>query len=131
MQKIPEKLKERLNGECSDTFKNRYFGRFFTGDVTVRYDDSVHTFSIHLGYVVAVQAGVPITGIDIGVAGSAEDWKEFSDRKSLSVSTNKMNPHNLTLQGSPLRVRQNFNAVAYLCRVFSEILESVGEKNKG
>jgi hypothetical protein len=130
MNKVAETLRERLNGECSDSFKNRYFGRFFTGDVTIRHDDEVHTFSIHLGDVIAVRSGVPITGIDIGVAGAAEDWNEFADRKSLSVSTNKMNPHNLTVQGSPLRVRQNFNALAYFCRVFSEILETVGDKNK-
>jgi hypothetical protein len=130
MQKIAETLRDRINGDCADTFKNRYFGRFFTGDMTLRHDDATYTYSIHCGDVVAIRAGVPITGIDIGVSGAAIDWQTFSARRSLTVSTNKMNPHTLTLHGAPLRLRQNFNALAYLCRVFSEILDAAGTANK-
>lgn len=131
MMKVAEELRHRLNGACSDNFANRYYGRFFSGDITVKYDDIVFTLSVHDGNVIAVRNGIPITGVDLGVSGSTEDWTEFGVRKSLSVSTNKMNPHNLTLMGSPLRTRQNFSALAYLCRVFSEILETNGAELRG
>lgn len=124
MMEIAEELGRKLNGECSDKFANVYYGRFFTGDMTVKYDGAAFTLSMHNGKVVATVEGVPITGIDLGVSGSKEEWDQFAIRKSLSVSTNRMNPHNLTLLGAPLRTRQNFNALAYLCRVFSEIVES-------
>jgi hypothetical protein len=126
MLKLAERLRDRLNGECAESFRDKYYGRFFTGDITVKYDAAAFTLSVHLGKVIAVQKGIPVTGVDLGVSGGAEDWKEFGDRKSLSVSLNSMNPHNLSLTGAPLRTRQNFNALAYLCRVFSEILESGG-----
>lgn len=128
MEKLAEMLRDRLNGDCAETFREKYYGRFFSGDMSVKYDAQVFTLSIHQGKVVAVQQGTPITGVDIGVGGGAEDWQEFSHRKSLSVSLNSMNPHNLSLMGAPLRTRQNFNALAYLCRVFSEILEAGGLK---
>ena len=130
MIKTIEELGRRLNEECADKFANQYFGRFFTGDMTLKYDDEAFTLSLHRGKVIAVQAGVPNTGIDLGVAGAAADWAQFAERKSLTVSTNKMNPNNLTLLGAPLRTRQNFNPLAYLCRVFSEVLEEQGTAGK-
>lgn len=131
MQNVHERLRERLNGDAAETFKNRYYGRFFTGDMTLRHGAMVFTLSFHLGDVVAARPGVPITGVDLGVSGETADWDWFADRKSLSVSTTKINPNNLTVQGSPLRIRQNFNALAYVCRVFSEVLETSNEAVEG
>ncbi|MDJ0931704.1 hypothetical protein [Breoghania sp.] len=86
--------------------------------------------SVHLGKVVAVQEGIPNTGIDLSVEGKAVCWAEFCDRKSLTVSTNTINPNTLTLLGAPLRTRQNFNPLAYLCHVFGEVLEDQGIVSK-
>lgn len=126
MLEVAEKLKDLLNGDFSQNFKEKYYGKFLTGDITVKYNENTCTLSFHNGVVVAVRNGIPNTGVDLGIAGTTADWKQFGIRKSLSISTNKMNPHNLSLLGAPLRTRQNFNALAYLCRVFSQILEDGG-----
>jgi hypothetical protein len=123
MMDIMLKLKNRLNGPDADTFANTYYGRVLIGDITLKYDDEVYTFSVHNGKIIDVTKGIPLTGVDLGVSGAKKDWDQFSTRKSLTVSTNKMNPNCLTHMGTPLRTRQNFNAVAYMCKVFSEILE--------
>ncbi len=119
------RLKDRLNGPDADTFSNTYYGRVLVGDITLKYDEEVYTFSVHKGKIIDVIPGIPLTGIDLGVAGAKKDWDQFAIRKSLTVSTNKMNPNCLSHMGTPLRTRQNFNAVAYMCRVFAEILEGV------
>ncbi|MCW2306344.1 hypothetical protein [Rhodobium gokarnense] len=123
MQDVMLKLKDRLNGPDADTFANKYYGRVLTGNITLKYDEEVYTFAVHNGKIIDVTAGIPLSGVDLGVSGAKKDWDQFAVRKSLTVSTNKMNPNCLAHMGAPLRTRQNFNAVAYLCRVFAEILE--------
>ena len=117
------KLKDRLNGPDAETFAKTYYARVLVGDITLKYDAEVYTLSVHNGTIIDVIAGIPLTGVDLGVSGAKKDWDQFAIRKSLTVSTNKMNPNCLAHLGTPLRTRQNFNAVAYLCRVFAEILE--------
>lgn len=61
--------------------------------------------------------------MDIGVTGSREAWDFFPNvRRSLSaaMSTHVEDPNNNLVQvGTPLRLRQNFNPLAEVCRVYS------------
>lgn len=116
-----KELQELINGVESDKFLNYYYGRYFTGDITLIEDDAATTLSFHKGRCIAVEDGVPNTGIDVGIKGTKAEWDKFSTHKSLSVATNKGNDLNLTTLGGPIRFRQNFNVVAQLIRVYAGI----------
>jgi hypothetical protein len=112
-------LKDKINNEASDRFLNFYYGKFFSGDITLIEDEEIWTLAFYKGKCINVEQGIPNTGIDIGVQGTKEDWDKFKRHKSLSVATNKGNTNNLTILGGAIRVRQNFNVVAQLIRVYS------------
>lgn len=114
-------LQALINGTEAEKFLNYYYGRYFTGDITLIEDGDATTLSFHKGRCVAVEDGIPNTGIDVGVQGSKAEWDKFCTHKSLSVATNKGNDLNLTTLGSPIRFRQNFNVVAQLIRVYAGI----------
>lgn len=116
-----QQLQEAINGEEAEKFLNFYYGKFFSGDITLTEDDTVFTLSFHNGKLIAIEEGLPNSGLDIGVLGSKKEWDRFSTHKSLSVATNKGNPDNLTTQGGAIRFRQNFNVVAQLIRVWAGI----------
>jgi len=115
------KLKEVINTTEADVFLKYYYGRFFTGDITLIEDEDSVTLSFHNGKCIAVEEGIPNTGIDVGVKGSKIEWEKFNTHGSLSVATNRGNEHNLTTLGGAIRFRQNFNVVAQLIRVFAKI----------
>lgn len=116
-----EELKTLINGEEADKFLNYYYGKFFTGDITLIEGDVTYTLSFHKGKVVDIEEGVPNTGIDVGIQGTTEEWDKFATHKSLSVATNKGNDLNLTTLGGAIRFRQNFNVIAQLIRVYAGI----------
>ena len=115
------KLKDLMNGDESKKFKEFYYGRFFTGDITITDSGETCTLSFHTGDCISVVEGIPLTGVDVGVSGGAVEWEKFCTHKSLSIATNRGNEHNLVLMGGPIRFRQNFNVVAQLIRVYSGI----------
>lgn len=115
------KLQEAINTVEADVFLNYYYGKFFTGDITLIEDEDSVTLSFHKGKCIAVEEGIPNTGIDIGIKGSKVEWDKFCTHKSLSIATNRGNEHNLTTLGGAIRFRQNFNVVAQLIRVFAGI----------
>ncbi len=114
-------LKNKINGEEAELFREFYYGRFFSGDITLCEEDRAATLTFHKGTCIDVAEGIPNTGIDIGVSGSKEDWEKFVTHKSLSVATNRGNSNNLTTLGGAIRFRQNFNVVAQLIRVYASI----------
>ncbi|WP_371364006.1 hypothetical protein SRRS_48950 [Sporomusa rhizae] len=114
-------LQALINGAEAEKFREFYYGKFFTGDITIADSGETATLSFHLGKCVSVVRGVPNTGVDIGVAGAKEDWEKFCTHKSLSVATNRGNTNNLTTMGGAIRFRQNFNVVAQLIRVYAGI----------
>lgn len=116
-----EELRDLINGEEAETFQEYYYGKFFTGDITLIEGDTSYTLSLHKGKVVDIEEGIPNTGIDVGVQGTSEEWDKFATHKSLSVATNKGNDLNLTTLGGAIRFRQNFNVVAQLIRVYAGI----------
>lgn len=116
-----EQLKELINGEEAEKFLNYYYGKFFSGDITLKEENQAYTLTFHKGKCVDIEEGIPNTGIDIGVEGSKKEWDKFSAHRSLSVATNKGNADNLTTLGGAIRFRQNFNVVAQLIRVYAGI----------
>lgn len=116
-----EELKELINGDEAETFLNYYYGKFFSGDITLVEEDQSITLTLHKGKVIDIEEGIPNTGIDVGIEGTTEEWDQFTTHKSLSVATNKGNALNLTTLGGAIRFRQNFNVVAQLIRVYAEI----------
>lgn len=114
-------LKEKINGEEAELFKEFYYGKFFSGDITISEDAETVTLTFHNGTCIDVVKGIPNSGLDIGVSGSKEDWDKFVTHKSLSVATNKGNSNNLKTHGGAIRFRQNFNVVAQLIRVYASI----------
>jgi hypothetical protein len=114
-------LQALINGSEAEKFREFYYGKFFTGDITIVDNGETCTLSFHLGECVSVVKGIPNTGVDIGVSGSKEDWEKFRTHKSLSVATNRGNTNNLTTMGGAIRFRQNFNVVAQLIRVYAGI----------
>lgn len=114
-------LKEKINGEEAELFKEFYYGRFFNGYITLSEDEESVTFTFHKGNCIDVVKGIPNTGLDIGVSGTKEEWNKFMAHKSLSIATNKGNTNNLTTHGGAIRFRQNFNVVAQFIRVYASI----------
>lgn len=114
-------LKEKINSDEAELFKEFYYGKFFNGDITLIEESETVTLTFHKGTCIDVSEGIPNTGVDIGVSGSREDWDKFVTHKSLSVATNKGNSNNLTTLGGAIRFRQNFNVAAQLIRVYASI----------
>lgn len=121
-------VKDRINGAEAENFAERYYGKCFSGRMSLVVGDVVCTYSISRGKIVQAERGIPWDGYDVGVKGSAAAWKSFatSDRKSLSRSTIWPKGESLELMGKPLTVRQSFGALAYLCKVFGDIIEEEG-----
>jgi hypothetical protein len=92
-------LKDKINGEEAELFKEFYYGKFFSGDITIGEESETVTLTFHKGTCIDVVEGIPNTGLDIGVSGSKEDWDKFVTHKSLSVATNKGNSNNLKTHG--------------------------------
>jgi hypothetical protein len=114
-------LQEKINGQEAELFKEFYYAKFFSGDITISEESETVTLSFHNGTCIDVVEGIPNSGLDIGVSGSKEDWEKFATHKSLSVATNKGNSSNLATHGGAIRFRQNFNVVAQLIRVYAPI----------
>jgi pimeloyl-ACP methyl ester carboxylesterase len=125
MIKRLQKVQEYLNNTGSDKFAKECYGKFLTGSITLIDGGATGTLFFRNGRVYDLKEGIPDpeSGVDIGVTGSKEAWDFFpSVRRSLTVatSTHVHDPNNkLTQVGAPLRLRQNFNPLGELCRVYS------------
>lgn len=125
MKKEFEAVAELLNGSEAEEFLERCYGKCFSGRITLISGEDVCTYALVNGKVISTYAGIPWEGYDVGVKGSAQGWKDFRtvDWKSLSRSTIWSKGEGLELLGSPLKVRQSFSALAYLCKVYGDVLE--------
>ena len=125
---MSEKMKavvERINGPEAEEFLERCYGKCFSGQITLINSADICTYSLSHGKIVSTYSGIPWDGYDVGVKGTETAWRSFAtaDCKSLSRSTIWPKGESLELLGQPLRVRQSFSALAYLCKVYGDILE--------
>ncbi len=122
-----EKLQQIVNGPEGESFREFYYGKFFTGTVTLIDGDEKATLSFHQGKIYVIASGIPDTGVDIGVSGTTEAWDAFCGHKSLTVASSRVStdadkPYpRLAQLGGIIRVRQNFNPLAQLCRLYAGI----------
>ena len=114
-------LQETINGPEAEKFLNYYYGKFFSGNITLIEDEEKVTLTLHKGKILEVVDGIPSEGYDVGVQGTKAAWDKFCTHKSLSVATNKGNELNLSALGSPITFRQNFNVLAQFIRVYAGI----------
>jgi hypothetical protein len=116
-------VKELINGPEAENFKGRYFGRYFSGDMTFVFDEAPFTLTFHKGTMIAVEFGQPLNGVNIGLGGKTEQWEDFFRHRNFQLATSpKHNPLCFKTLGSPLGYRQNNNTVAQLMRVMAKVM---------
>ena len=118
-----EEVKSLINGSEAETFKERYFGRFFTGDLTLVFDGVPYTLFFHKGTMVDASKGKPLDGIKFGLGGTKEQWDEFYNHRNFQLATSPAhNPNHFEFLGSTLAFRQNNNVIAHLMRVIAMVM---------
>lgn len=118
-----EKVKELINGAEAETFKEKYFARFFTGDITLVMDKISYTLSFHKGTMIDTAQGKQLSGINFGLGGTGEQWEDFFKHRNFQFATSaKRNPLCFEFLGSPLAFRQNNNVIAHLLRVMAMVM---------
>lgn len=112
-------LQQRLNAD--EAFKTKGFAQFMTGTITLGFGPKNYTFALYKGTILEVYEGVPLTGVDIGVAGPEEGWQMLYEHKNFYRG---INPHHgkLSLQGNFIRAQTNINCLAYLCTKLTELV---------
>jgi hypothetical protein len=118
-----EKVKELINGAEAENFKEKYFARFFSGDITLVIDKVPYTLTFHKGTMIDVMHGKPLNGINFGLGGLQAQWDEFFEHRNFQFATSaKRNPNCFEFLGSPLAFRQNNNVIAHLMRVLAMVM---------
>lgn len=117
------KVKELINGQESEIFKEKYFARFFTGDITLVFDGTPYTLSFHKGTMIDTAKGKPLGGINFGLKGTQAQWDEFFEHRNFQLATSPAhNPNHFEFLGSTLAFRQNNNVIAHLMRVIAMVM---------
>lgn len=118
-----EKVKELINGSEAENFKEKYFARFFSGDITLIFDKTAYTLTFHKGTMIDVMYGKPLAGSNFGLGGSLEQWEDFYKHGNFQFATSaKRNPHCFEFLGSSIAFRQNNNVIAHLMRVIAMVM---------
>lgn len=115
-----EKVKELINGPEAENFKEKYFARFFSGDITLVFDAVPYTLTFHKGTMIEVIQGKPLAGINFGLGGTQAQWEDFFEHRNFQFATSaKRNPKCFEFLGSSIASRQNNNVIAHLMRVIA------------
>jgi pimeloyl-ACP methyl ester carboxylesterase len=123
-----------INEVEKDKWLHFYYGRFFTGSITFVEGTAQGSLYFHDGQAYACESGLPLTGIDVGISGSAEAWDHFKERRrSVNIGSNKAaatkrgwNPAQALSQlGSTLRLRQAAAPLAEAARLYSYAREGL------
>ena len=124
------KLQEYINGPYGDSFREYYYGKYFTGSMTFAEDSDIGTIYLEKGKVTSIALGAPADGIDIGLIGTKKGWDMWSGcRRSLSIVGYQIrkngNTEDFKSVGEVIRFRQNNNALAEAGRLYSYIRDDV------
>lgn len=116
-------VQERVNGPEAGLFKNRYDGRFFTGDMTFVFDGVPYNMFLYKGTVIDVFIGQPADGYNVGISGSSEQWEDFFRHRNFQLATSiKHNPLCFQNLGSALDNRQNNSVIAQMMRIIAKVM---------
>lgn len=123
-----KQLQEIVNGPESERTREWYFGKFFTGTIGLKLEDKGYTLGFYKGEMVSVEEGLPLSGADFGLAGSMDCWRDFFERGIFGFATAPpyQNPLGLTVTGSVLCFRQNYNICAHICKLFAGLCREGG-----
>lgn len=115
-------VQAKLNGEEAEKFKTSGMGAYLSGDVALVFGDQAYTLSFHRGTVTEVVKGIPLTGVDFGVAGPEEGWQELYKHKNFykAIAPEK---GKLRLQGNMVKAMGNLNCLGYLANVLCAVSE--------
>lgn len=114
-------LKSQINGPEAQTFREGYFARFFTGNITLIFDKETYTLFFHEGVLINIAPSVAMSETSIGVSGSKEAWEAYFEKPIFGLALMPSNPNHLTSFGPPLVFRQNYNVISYLCKVLAKV----------
>lgn len=124
-----EAVKALLDGAEGVRFRETYYGKFFSGAMTIIDNEDSGTLIFNNGIAVEAVAGEPVTGVDVGLWGTAECWDLWGKyRRSLTIVSQQLRRENragFRILGETLRFRQNNNAVAQLGRLYSYVRDGV------
>lgn len=115
------RLKDVLNGSEADKFKNEGLGQYLTGDVTLTIGEKNYTMSFFKGTVVGLEEGIPLTGLDIGIAGPEDGWQELYQHHNFSKAISPKHGK-LRLQGNMVRAMGNLNCLGYLAKALCRVM---------
>ena len=121
------KVAEYLGGSMSEKFLKTYYGKYFTGSITIMEDNDAGTMYLHNGCVYTVESGIPETGIDTGLASSKEGWDAFQDsRRSLNISSSPaLKEKQIKTLGGVIRVRSCQSPLALVAKIYSCVRDGV------
>lgn len=114
-------VKELINNEKADDFKNNCFGQYLTGDVTLTFATASYTMTFNKGVIVEVMEGTNLTGIEMGVIGPQEGWQELYEHKNFSRAIGPKHGQ-LRLQGNMVKNMGNLNCLGYIARVLCSVV---------
>lgn len=114
------KIKEIINNEKTDDFKENYFGKYLTGDVTLTFDNVSYTMTFNKGVIVELIDGINLTGVEMGIIGPQAGWQELYTHKNFSRAIGPKHGR-LGLQGNMIKNMGNLNSLGYIARVLCSI----------
>ena len=121
-------LQQLINGPEAERTREWYFGKFFTGDINLVFEGKSYVLSFYKGEMVNVAEGMPLAGYSFGLSGTKERWEDFFRHGIFGFATAPayQNPLGLTVTGSVLSFRQNYNICAHVCKMLAKICRERG-----
>lgn len=126
MIKYFEAVQEAINGELAESFCQDAFGEYVTGSVTFSMGNQHYTMDFYNGTMLNVYEGLPLTGLDFGIAGPQEGWEQLFCHRNFSMAVAPKHGK-LRHQGNLVRSMCNLNAMAFLCRALCDAVAAATE----
>ena len=125
---IFKELQQVINGPEAETTREWYFGKYFSGDIVLKIDDKNYIMTFYKGEMINVVEGTPLNGFDFGLSGTWERWDDFFKRGIFGFATAPayQNPLGLSVTGSVMCFRQNYNICAHVCKMLAKLCRERG-----